>query len=599
VDIPAAVPVSPKSRRFSTILFVLLVIVITALPFLSALRYGFVYDDDVQVVGTVATRAAQSPADYYLTSVWTPRNSAIPVNFNYYRPLFYSWLHINGALFGLRAFPWHLSALAIHLAVTVLVFLLLRRHLQNSWMALTGSLVFGLHPVHIESVVWISGATDPLAALGVLGSFLLWLQKIEKRSAGLLVGSLACYAAALLSKETAVALPAIVFTYVLIGLPDSERTSPAIGSRMKSALRETLPFLGVTLLYFGVRLAVLHSFRAGASPWLSRSDVLLTAPSVLLFYLLHLVWPAGLRLFYDFALVVSVGSARFWVPLILLAAAAGGILAGWRRIGKVVPAAAAWIAIPLLPVLNIGLFFKDDFLHDRYLYLPCVGLALLCGVTAQQMLGEKPEPMRRLGVLSGLVLLLSFLATSTVVELAPWRDNLSLYAHAAENSTNTMARVNLASEDALRGRYETARAILEGVIQERPDFWLVNYNLGYVDYRLKRLDEAERLLRRATEINPGDADAHEYLGLVFLRENRVDEAASQLSAAIARNSQGQGYHFALGMVLKQQGHLDAAKAEFDQEIMNHPGNALIRAQVSALEHDSASSDRTAAATSPQ
>ena len=204
----ATVAFTSQGRRRTTIPFVILVMVISALPFLPALRYGFVYDDDVQVVDTVSVRSVQTPANYFFTSVWTLRNSAIPLNFNYYRPLFYSWLRVSAALFGVHPLPWHLAVLLTHLAVTVLVFFLLRRHLRGPWMAVAGSLVFGLHPVHIESVVWISGVTDPLAALGVLGSFLLWLRKMETPRIGLLIGSLACYGAALMSKETAVALPA-------------------------------------------------------------------------------------------------------------------------------------------------------------------------------------------------------------------------------------------------------------------------------------------------------------------------------------------------------------------------------------------------------
>src|ERR1700683_2791361 len=80
----AASPFAAQGRQRSTVLLVILVVVISALPFLPALRYGFVYDDDVQVVDTVAVRSVQSPAYYFLTSVWALRNSAIPLNYNYY-----------------------------------------------------------------------------------------------------------------------------------------------------------------------------------------------------------------------------------------------------------------------------------------------------------------------------------------------------------------------------------------------------------------------------------------------------------------------------------------------------------------------------------
>src|SRR6202041_1705113 len=134
---------------------------------------------------------------------------------------------------------------------------------------------------------------------------------------------------------------AIVFAYVVLGIPGGKNSSAGTPGNVKSALRETLPFLAVTVFFFGVRLAVLHSFRAGSAPWLSRSAVLLTAPSVFLFYLRHLIWPVGLRLFYDFVPVLSVRSPQFWVPLAGLATLAGCALLGWRRLGTPVSAAAA------------------------------------------------------------------------------------------------------------------------------------------------------------------------------------------------------------------------------------------------------------------
>lgn len=590
-------PVSQSVRRESALGFLVLVVVLSALPFLPALRYGFVYDDDVQVVNTVAVRSIQSAKDYFLTSVWALRNSAIPLNYNYYRPLFYFWLRISAAMFGLHPLLWHLSVLLMHLAVTALVFLLLRRHLQNSWAAVAGSLVFGLHPAHIESVVWISGATDPLAALGVLGSFLLWLRKTETPRISLLAASLTCYAAALMCKETAVALPAIVFVYALVGVPGTRHPAADRRSGLRFAVLEVTPFLAVTAFYFAVRLAVLHAFRAGSAPWLSRSAVALTAPSVLLFYSRHLVWPVGLRLFYDFTPVQSLASAQFWIPFILVGAIALAAIAVGRRLGSNISAAAAWILIPILPVLDIGLFFRDDFLHDRYLYLPSVGLALLVGIAMQHLSRGAEASPKRTAALAGFTLICVFLAASTTIQAAPWKDNLSLYSHAAEHSSNTMARVNLASELSDRGHYEEARTILLGVIRERPDFWLVNYNLGYVSYRLKDLDAAERLLRHAIAINPREADAYEYLGLTFFRENRIADARAMLIAAIERNSLGQGYHFALGVVLRQQGYADAANAEFAQELKNHPENSVIRAEVAQLESQSSAGDASSSGSS--
>jgi hypothetical protein len=520
---------SAYKTRLSIALPLVILIAATALPFVPALRYGPVYDDDVQVVQNIAVRSSQSPATYFVSSIWTLRNSAIKLNQNYYRPLFQFWLRLNVLLFGNNLLWWHLAAICLHLGVTVLVFFLIRRHVPNPWMALIGALIFGVHPVHIESVVWLSGATDILMALGVLGSFLLWARAVETSSTGPLIGSLACFLGALFSKETALALPIIVFGYVLLGIGKSEDPPVGAGRRFRDAIRATLPFIAVTVVYLGVRIAVLHGFQAGARPWLPQSEGLLNAPAVFVFYLRQFVWPVTLRLYYEFPLVSSARSVRFWAPFIgAMALAAGAFL--WSRTRKdgTIPAACAWLVVPLLPVLDIAIFYRDDFLHDRYLYLPAAGVAIFCSTAASTIWGVTPSGARRRFFLASATLLIASLAGLTLTES------------------------------------------------------MANYNLGYVDYRMKDLENAERLLDRAIVQNPQESDSYLYRGLVSFREQRTDEAVAFLRHAIALNPRGENYHFALGMVLARQ-NPEAAKAELREELKYHPASGLVKMQLDGLE----------------
>lgn len=594
----------PRSdRRAPELLMLALITVAAALPFVPALGYGFVYDDDVQVFDSVAARNWQSPYTYFVRSVWNPM-AAGPLNHNYYRPLFYFWMRINAALFGYRAFWWHLTAIMLHLAATILVFYLIRRYFENAWIPTAGALIFGVHPSHIESVVWVSGVTDPLAAIGILGSLLFWLRATDLRRErlgalpetsrnpksavrGQRAASLLCYAAALASKETAVVFPLILFLYALADLAaPSEFLSDPVADfppRLRSAVREALPYAGLAVVYVIARAVALHPF-ASRPPWISRTNVLLTAPSVLLFYIGHLVWPFRLHLFYDFHLVGSVNQASFWLPLLLLAALAGGALWFWRRVRwPGIPAAAVWILLPLAPVLNIALFQPDDFVHDRYLYLPVIGPAIVGAFLTQKIWGSGKAPRRRPVALISVTLVIAVLAASTAMQSAPWQNNLALYTDAAAHSSNTMARNNLASELASRDQLEEARTVLQGVISQRPDFWLANYNLGYVQYRLRHLDEAETLLRHAMTLNPMDPDTHTYLGLTLLREDRLADSEAQLRQAIALKPDGEGYHFGLGMLELRQGRREEARAEFSAELKYHPNNVLARMQVAAME----------------
>ena len=311
----------------------------------------------------------------------------------------------------------------------------------------------------------------------------------------------------------------------------------------------------------------------------------MTAPSLALFYLRQLLWPQGLSLYYDFSINSVASLLSFWLPLVILCGLAACGWSLWRMSRDAsVPAAVIWLVAPLLPVLNIGFFSHDDFVHDRYLYLPSVGMAIATSVLLGKLVTEETSSRARFLVTATVLLLLAGLGISTAVQSAPWRDNLSLYTHAVQRSPgNTMAWNNLAVQYIERERWEDAARVYEAILVDRPDFWLANYNYGYLNYRLQRYDRAEQYLRRATALNPRDGDAHAYLGLTYFRENRLLEAAVQFREAIARKPGGEGFHLALGLILLQQGDREGARAEFARELQDHPENSAARTQIRLLE----------------
>lgn len=605
---------SPLAR----ILLPCLLVVCSAIPYLFSLQSGFVYDDDAQIVHNQAIRSWSGVVSYFVPAVIS-RDKPAAINGNYYRPLFDVWLRLNYALFGLDATAWHVASLLLHLAVTLLVFLLLRRHFSSittaaspaatsaaspaatsasfmgdsgtrladlPWLAAAGALLFAIHPVHVESVVWASGATDPLAALFLLSALLLWMRGSETSRVIFRVASLFCYAAALLAKETSIILPGMIFVYAMlgVGLPETpvaqESRSHDIG-RFWPALRQAIPFVTVSVVYLAARIAALRGFRA-VTPWISKSHVLLTLPRVLAFYASHLLWPAHLSLFYDLQPVLAPG-AGFWLPLFLLAAIGASACLLWsRQKNRIVPLAFAWLFLPLVPVLDIALFQREDFAHDRYLYLPVIGLAMLVPALLQWLTGRflratsasqdwwPVHPAQRRVFLAMITLSFALLAFSTAAQAQFWRDDLALYEHAMERSRNTGARNNLASLYAKMGRATEADAMLAPLVQEQPNSWLANYNFGYVNYQEKRFDLAERYLLRAIALDPSDASQYTYLGLTYLREGRHADAEAQLRAALQHDPSAEGCHLALGLIFKEKGDLQGAKNEFMLEMKAHP-----------------------------
>ncbi|HET7101166.1 MAG TPA: glycosyltransferase family 39 protein, partial [Terriglobia bacterium] len=292
-----------------------LILLATFLAYSNTLGFNFVYDDRGQILANVQVHAWRYVPHYFFERVWS---FAYPgIQGNYYRPLFLLFLLLNYKIFGPYAAGWHLVSVAAHMGVTYLVYLLARRLTGGQRTPLLAALIFGLHPVHIESVAWISGVTDPLLALCLLPSFLCYLRARERRAQGRswLVGSLALYGLAMLSKETALILPILIFTFEWLwqDASGSSGLRPVL-ERTRAAAARIVPFLLLTLLYLAVRWRVLEGLGHTMVP-LGVWTIMLTWPQLLLFYLWHLVWPFGLSVFYNVPYVTTPGLVTFVLPL--------------------------------------------------------------------------------------------------------------------------------------------------------------------------------------------------------------------------------------------------------------------------------------------
>ena len=501
---------------------------------------------------------------------------------HYYRPLFFLWLELNRNIWGSHSWGWHLGSVLLHAVASVLVLAVLRKYLADIKWAALGALFFAVHPVHVESVAWMSGSTDSLMSVSLLGSLCLWMKSSQGHSFWNQSASLVCAGLAILAKETAVVLPAIIFLHATLGLLRGEGTPERLPARLLMALRQALPYLSVAAACLLIRSWVLREIPRTQQS-ISLRDGLLTIPSLLVFYLKHLFWPSRLSLHYDLPIISSLDTWSFWIPLALLAIAAVAACLWALRTREIRAAAASgWFLLPLLPVLYLPLFQQDDFVHDRYLYLPVISLSLLVGLLAEY--SAKPDVQKKLGIVPVTILGLAVISLSlaTVVQARPWKSNLSLYTNAVEIAPhNMLAKNNLAREYAFEGHYQEAAEMFREILDVRPTMWLANYNYGFVNYRLGNFALAERYLVQAIKINASDPDQYICLGTTYLKQGRLGEAEQQVRLGIARKADGSGYHLALAIILLAEGNLANAREELQQELQDHPENAAAISRVLA------------------
>ena len=274
--------------------------------------------------------------------------------------------------------------------------------------------------------------------------------------------------------------------------------------------------------------------------------MVLTWPRLLLFYLKHLLLPLTSSPSWDVPYVGTATPGEFFGPLAVLVVVGGA----WIWLARRVPLAgrlAPWIALPLLPLLALRSLPPGDFAHDRYLYLPSVGLCILLGAVAARVSRWSVGDRRGLAVpLVAAAVLGVPLSAATLASSQWWADELVLFTHAhAVAPDSDAARNNLGVTLAERGRLREAAALFGETLRSDPRQWEALMNLGHARLRLGELAEAERLLEAATRLRPRRAEGHYYLGLTRLAQNRPDTAAEALREAVALRPDEAAYRAAL------------------------------------------------------
>jgi Tfp pilus assembly protein PilF len=575
----------------------------TFISYAGTLALGFVFDDHVLIETNASIRSWRYFPDYFASHIWSSRYPHMLAN--YYRPLFLTWLRLNDSLFGLRPWGWHLTSVLVHAAVTCLVFLLALRLTRDGWVAGTAGLIFGLHPVHVEAVADITSIQEPLSTLFILATVLTSFSgRTPKARLRWIAASLLCMAAALLSKESGMVLPVLIMGFAGIYSSEGGReVAPiSIGGRLRAALVTSIPYWAVLTAYVPLRIWALKGFAHLITP-LPLSQVVLTIPSVLLFYLRLLIWPSGLSCYYDTPYISSVTWQGFVVPAgILVVVLTGGAFwcgrARWTSHweSKALAFTALWMGVTLLPVLNFRLLPAGEIAHDRYVYLPSVGFAILVAMALRRAMGAgsfrqaglrraSSEPFRwPIAVLVGALLLFGAMGYATVRQSLFWADDLTLNNRAHQIAPhNVSATTSLAAAVAQRGMDGTAMALYMQVLAVQPQFWRANVNLAYLYYAHGSFGQAAEYFRRACAADPVDGEQFLYLGMSLLRLGRATEAEQAVRTALLVRPNGRNYHLGLSMVMRGEGRLIEARQELERELAADPGNSQAKILLNEVE----------------
>ena len=530
-----------------------LLIAMTLAAYGPALQAGYVWDDDDYVTNNPLLSEPDG-----LARIWFSMDAP-----SQYVPMVYTTLRIEYAIWALDPLGYHLVNVLLHAANALLLWLvLIRLQAPGAWLV---AAVFALHPVHVESVAWISERKNVLSLLFSLASAIAWLRFVEpgvRPRRGILPAVLGLHCLALLSKASACTFPVAMLLLLWMR-----------GQRIdRRRIAQVVPFV---LVGIGMGLLIVywerfHIGTQGERFGLSLLESALVASRACWFYLQKLVWPTQLTFSYPRFEIDSGDPLQY-----------GWLLAGcillwllWReqrRIGRVPFAAALFFIATLSPMLGfIPLFtFWYTFVADHYQYAASIGpIALFVGGSASVL--KKAENGPR--ILAGVgALLLGVLGATTFQQSRIYENRETLWRDTiAKNPSSWMAHVNLGRHLRAEQRWEDAAEAFGAALRIRPETYRAHLGLAKVMGSLGRDEDARQHYAAALAVEPNLPGAHHYLATAAWREGDTGAAIRHTEAMVLLEPRNPSGHILLGRRLERLGRHDEAWPHYERALSLDP-----------------------------
>jgi len=557
--LPAGDGEAARPRDWRWALGVAALLLVTLAAYYPAWQGGMVWDDESHVT-SVALRSVEG-----LGRIWFELGATAQ-----YYPLVHSAFWIQHRLWGDATLGYHLVNILLHVLSSCLLFVILRR-LETPGAALA-AVVFALHPVHVESVAWITELKNTLSGVFFLASALAYLRFDGERAGRAYTASAALFGLALLSKSVTATLPGVLLVVFWW-------RRGRLGWR-----RDVVPLVPFALVGAGAGLFTAWVERTymgarGAEFHLTIVERGLVAGRVIWFYLGKLFWPADLIFVYP---RWEISQADPWPYAYPLGVAALLVALWFLRTRTRAPLAAllafGGILFPVLGFLDVYPF-RFSFVADHFQYLASIPVIALVSAGVTRMAGRWVPGASGVALAAALA---ATLGTLTWRQSRQYTDAQTLYRATIErNPSAWMAHGNLGAT-LRRTNPEEALLHLTTAVRLKPDLVEAQYNLATVLQEMGRLDEAVVQYRKTIQLAPDHARAYCNLGNTLRQLGRREEAERSYAEAI-RLAPGLALaHSGLGRLLQMEGRLEEALRSCETAARLQPDFAAARRDLAGV-----------------
>jgi tetratricopeptide (TPR) repeat protein len=488
-----------------------------------------------------------------------------------WHPLTWLSLMLDVQLFGRRPGAMHAINAVLHAGNALLLFAVLWLATGNTWRSGFVAALFAVHPLHVESVAWVSERKDVLSTFFGLLAMWWYIRYAHEGRRSSYWKCVALWVLSLMSKQMFVTLPFVflLLDYWPLGRVDTSAWR-ASGRRL---LTEKVPMFAVTVVFCIVAFVV--QYRVGAVHSLQKyslPDRIANAAVVYVLYLKQMLWPAGLAAFYPHPqnaipawYALGAGCLVALVSLVALRQARShpyGIVGWFWYLGTLVP---------VIGLVQIG----DQQMADRYTYLPLIGIFVAVTWLAADAAAGKA--WQRGALCAAAALMVTALTLKARQQTATWRDTEHLFAQAlASTGPNAFAEDALGNVYRQQGRRRDALRQLERALAIDPHLKSALNNMGRLMLEEGRRERALEYHFQALAVDPRDNSTRNDLAGILVQMGRTDEAVEQFQEALRVDPLDFYAHHNLGNIMRATGHQEEAVRFFELAVRIDPRSALAR-----------------------
>jgi Tfp pilus assembly protein PilF len=488
-----------------------------------------------------------------------------------------TWLShmIDIELFGLNPIGHHLHNLLLHIASTILLFWLLHNMTGAVSRSAFVAIVFGIHPLRVESVAWAAERKDVLSMLFFMLTLAAYLYYVKRGGILRYLLVVLCFALGLMAKPMLVTLPIILLVLdwwplerMRIGTAFSSDRRPPQKSHSfvpwNRLLAEKIPLLLLAMISCVITYIVQQN--GGSMTPVKFPIRIFNAITCYMNYLCKTFWPHNLAALYPYPVYVY----PLWPPtialIVLLAITAFTLYRPSQKPYWVV--GWLWYTITLLPVLGL-VQVGSQTMADRYSYLPSIGITLLVSWALAELCVRRPGCKITLGILG--VISIAAMTFSTRTQLTHWKNNLELYEHTiAVTQNNFIMYNNLGTVLLKQGRLPEATEQIMKSLAIRPDYSESLLSMAFIYIANKQVDKAFDCLREILENDPKNTSALFNMGVILEIQNHAEEALRYYEQTVQFDKTHFKAFNRAGILSMQQGRLNKAVEYFRQSLCINP-----------------------------